>query len=117
MYWENEKEKHLVLEFSDIRDGSRGKSIESTNISDLKKEAKDPFLFANVVFYGGKVIKGCCPEEEAFRSDIVLRIEDLRFDSKDKKVNELKLTDFKVDRKILERASSIVFVIPFKQRI
>jgi len=117
MYWESGKEKHLVLELSDVCERSRGKSVHDTVMADFKLEVKAPIHFANFVIYQGKVMKDRCLERERMNKDIVLTIDDLRTDAQNKQVRELSICDFNVYREILERASSIVFVIPFKQRI
>lgn len=116
MYWENEKEKHLVLEFSDIRDGARGKSVHDTVMADFKKEVKDPIHFANLVVYEGKVIKDLCLEKETSRKDIVLHLKDLRKESSAVLLKNLKLTDFKISKEDIETANSIVVQFVLKDR-
>lgn len=116
MYWEDEKKKHLVLEPKDIREGARGKTVHDTVMADFKLEVKDPIHFANLVTYFGKVFKNRSPQKTAIKKDIVLHLKDLRFDSKDVLLRNIKITDFKISKEDINSASSIVFQFSLKDR-
>lgn len=116
MYWEDEKKKHLVLEPKDIHDAYRGKTVHDTGMADFKLEVHDTIHFANLVTYFGKVFKNRSPQKTAIKKDIVLNLKDLRFDSKDVLLRNLKITDFKISKEDINSASSIVFQFSLKDR-
>jgi len=116
MYWEKDKDKHLVLEPKDIREGARGKSVHDTVMADFNLEVKDPIHFANHVTYFGKVFKNRLTEETKTKKDIVLHLKDLRFDAKDVLLRNLKITDFKISKEDMDSADSIVLQFVLKDR-